>query len=83
MNIGDKLHFKKFYWELVKKKPTICGGAIYKYKVVRKYYKFINISYTKQTYEVLPWRWNFLKKELQKNPDYHYTMSLWSNCKRK
>lgn len=82
MKIGDKLNFKKFQWIIVSKKKTIFGGTIYKYRVIRKYYKFMKLSYTNQSYTVCPGRWNFLKKMLGQNKNYNYNMSLWSNQPR-
>ncbi len=83
MNVGDQLKFKKFNWTLTRKIEHISGVVEYKYRVHRKYFKgWIPLSNTKCTYTIFEWRWNFLKRELRKDPNYQYTMSLWSNRKR-
>jgi hypothetical protein len=67
---------------------VICGEKYYqgrryfRYRVYRKYFKTFHLTNTTQKYDIFPWRWNFLKSKLKENPDYHYNMSLWSNCER-
>jgi hypothetical protein len=83
MKKGDKIKFKKFEWEIIGKKKYLSGNVSYQYRVIRKYYGgLLKLSNTKKTYEIKSWRWNFLKKQLEKNPHYHYNMSLWSNNQR-
>lgn len=83
MKVGDTLHFKKFKWVITEKNISpYTQEAYYKYRVYRKYLKVAHLSNTKSSYIIRPWRWNFLKKQLQRNPEYHYNMSLWSNIKR-
>lgn len=84
IKIGDRLKFKKFDWVIVAKKRSSAGVVFYKYRVYRKYFfnHRIPLAYTEQSYDVFPERWLFLKKKLAENPDYHYTMSLWSNRER-
>jgi len=83
MKIGDKLKFKKFNWVITEKKIHPSGAIEYRYRVYRKYLKgLIPLTNTKCDYFIQEWRWNFLKKMLKENPDYHYNMSLWSNHPR-
>ena len=83
MKVGDKLHFKKFTWVTVSIKEGIFGQLEIKYKVRRKYFKgILSLSYTRCTYSISQIRWDFLKEQLQLNPNYHYTQSFWSNHKR-
>lgn len=83
MKIGDILKFKKFNWIIVRRIEHISGHIEYKYRVYRKYFKgWIPLSNTECSYSISEWRWKFLKKQLQENPDYHYNMHLWSGCKR-
>jgi hypothetical protein len=83
MKIGDRLNFKKFYWEITSSKKTIYGMKEYKYKVVRKYFKgLLKLKHSNKTYTIWKERWLFLEKKLKENPDYHYSMSLWSNYSR-
>jgi hypothetical protein len=85
MEVGDKLEFKKFYWEISSKKrnPRCPSEYEYKYRVIRKYFNgLLKLKYSKCTYPITKSRWEFLKKKLKENPDYHYTMSLWSNQNR-
>lgn len=86
--VGDSLNFKKFRWtitEVCRSYPY--GVEFYKYRVHRKYFEFadkywVPLSNTKCTYTVLPWRWHFLERQLKKDSNYHYNMSLWSNAPR-
>jgi len=83
IKVGDKLIFKKFNWVITRKIEHISGVTEYFYRVQRKYFKgFVPLYYTKQDYPIFDWRWNFLKKELNKNPEYHYTMHNWANNKK-
>ncbi len=60
------------------------GIRCYEYRVYRRYFRaLIPLSNTDCVYSVMDWRWNFLKQQLQENPNYHYNQSLWSNAKRK
>lgn len=83
MKVGDKLKFKKFDWVITKKIDHWSGYTEYRYRVYRRYFKgWVPLSNTKYDYVIHDWRWKFLKKMLKENPNYHYTMSLWSNCSR-
>ena len=84
IKVGDRLRFKKFDWVITEQRRSKCGVLYYKYRVYRKYFfnHRIPLAYTEQSYDIFPWRWNFLKDQLEKNPGYHYTMSKWSNQPR-
>lgn len=83
MKIGDTLKFKKFKWTIVDKYKDFPSGVIcYKYRVHRKYFKLVHLTNTKCNYHIQSWRWNFLKEQLEKDKNYHYNMSLWSNYPR-
>lgn len=83
MKVGDTLYFKKFKWVITEKHLSpYTHEAYYKYRVYRKYFKAVHLTNTKVSYIIRPWRWNFLKNQLKKNPEYHYNMSLWSNLPR-
>jgi len=76
MEIGDCLKFKKVKWVLVKKNVS-CPARVesWKYKVYHKY-SFVWLNNTNCTYVILPHRWKRLKKELEKNKDFHYTQAI-------
>lgn len=82
MKVGERLQFKKFDWVLVsKKKHYPFSEPEYRYRVYRKYLRLgkkylIPMTNTKCNYTIYPWRWNFIKRQLAKNPEYHYTMHL-------
>lgn len=83
MTVGDKLKFKKFNWVITRKIKHHSGSVEYKYRVYRKYFRgMVPLSNTRCEYTIFPWRWNFLKKELEKNPNFMYNMTLWSNHPR-
>ncbi len=87
MKIGDKLKFKKFNWTIVDKFQNQYGNIEYHYRVHRKYLNLMDkylipLSNTECIYPIQQWRWNFLKEQLQKNPNYHYNQHLWSNQSR-
>lgn len=81
IKVGDRLDFKKFRWTITEAtKNWRTGGMDYKYRVHRKYFNaWVPLSNTKCTYTIMGWRWNFLKQQLKKQPNYNYNMSLWSN----
>lgn len=81
MKVGDTIKFKKFKWVIVKVRISPAGVLYAMYRVYRKYYG-VYVTNTHCNYSIFPSRWNFLKSKLKQNPDYHYTMSLWSNAKR-
>lgn len=84
IKIGDRLKFKKFDWVIVDERRATAGFKYYRYRVERKYFfgNSIPLKYTDQSYNIFADRWLFLKKQLKKNPNYHYTMHLWSNRER-
>lgn len=85
MKVGDKLKFKRFNWVITSvERNHFSRRQEARYRVQRKYFKnIISLYYTKQDYPIMSWRWNFIKKQLKENPNYHYNMHLWSNQKRK
>lgn len=88
MRIGDELRFKKFKWVVCKSRTSYpFGHRQYFYRVYRryklkKYRRPVYATNTSAMYPIFDWRWNFLRRKLKKNPDYHYTTSLWSGNKR-
>lgn len=81
MKVGDQIKFKKIRWTLVERRESMAGVVYYRYRVHRKYFRCW-LSNTKTIYEIRPWRWNFLKRMVDKDPNYTPQMSLWSNCPR-
>jgi hypothetical protein len=83
VKVGDKLRFKKFDWVITEVRKSPQGVVYYRYSVRRRYFgRKIALKYTDKTYDVFPWRWQFLKEQLNKNPNYHYNMHLWSGHPR-
>lgn len=87
IKVGDRLKFKKFDWVIVKILKHASGVIEYRYRVYRKYVPvrgkyYVCLSNTEQTYTIFAHRWLFMKEQLEKNPNFHYTMTLWSNRMR-
>ena len=76
MKKGDKIQFKKIRWVLIKRCSSFFSNAEYwKYKVYRRY-GFIWLNNTKCTYDIAEHRWERLKKELDKDKNFHYTQAI-------
>ena len=82
IKVGDTLKFAKFKWVVVSVKRSECGLLYAMYRVFRKYGRKY-VTNTQAQYPIFPYRWDFLKLKLARNPNYHYTMSLWSNAERR
>ena len=82
MVLKKRLCFKKFYWEITEVKK-INGNIWYKYRLYRRYFKnLVALSYTTQSYDISKNRWDYLKKKLKENKNFHYNQELWSGYKR-
>lgn len=85
--VGDKIHFRKFTWEITRVKGNRYLGIDYWYRVWRRYLRigeqyFVPLSNTDQDYLVRKDRWEFLKRRVREDPDFLPQMSLWSNYER-
>ena len=75
MKKGDCLIFKKVKWVLVRRRVSPAGVEYWKYKVYHKY-GILWMNNTNCTYTIFRHRWNRLKRELEKNKNFHYTQAL-------
>ena len=73
MRVGDTLNFKKFQWIITQVKKSPYGVIYGKYMVKRKYFS-IHLKFTDCTYEIHPQVWDYYKRRLEENSNYHYTM---------
>lgn len=73
MKKGDKLVFKKFKWVLVDVVTNMFGVTYGKYSLRRKYFNAVYLKYSKSTYIIFPWQWEFYKRRLKEDPNFHYT----------
>jgi len=80
----NTLNFRKFSWVKVKEKKYMsCVEPWYFYRVYRKYFhSIVSLSNTDKSYPIQKSRWEHLEKRLKENPNFHYTMELWSGNPR-